>query len=300
MKLTGHDCRAFTLIELAVVIAIVCVLVCLLLPAVQAVREAARRNTCLNNLAQLVIAVQQYQNVHEVLPPGIVNTTGPIQNVPRGFHHGWLVQLLPYVEQNNIARQLNDAASLYAPENRTVRSYQIRTFLCPSDPAGGSLARGGVAQTNYAACHNDVEAPISTRNRGSIFLNSRVTYEDIPDGTAHTIFVGEKRIFALDLGWASGTRATLRNVGIPLNEPDLVFGTRPISLPDEGEGTSDGPSLMPDPTNPNLVGGFSSAHPGGANFAFGDGSVRYIAARVGARILRSLANRADGEIMNDF
>jgi prepilin-type processing-associated H-X9-DG protein len=282
-----------------VVFAIVCVLVSLLLPAVGACREAARRNYCVNNMMQLAVALQHYQNVHEVLPPGVVNGTGPIKNLPRGYHHGWLIQLLPYLEQGPLAHQFNDTVGLYAGENLTVRSYEIGSFLCPSD--GGPHRRAnGVALNNYAACHNDLEAPIGARNSGSFFLNSRIGYEDIPDGTSNTIFVGEKKRHSLDLGWASGTRATLRNAGIRPNAPDLLYGMEPIPSWDDDDDSFAGTLVQPDPNNPDLVGGFSSAHRGGANFAFGDGSVRFLTDAIRPKILRCLANRRDGEIHNEY
>jgi prepilin-type N-terminal cleavage/methylation domain-containing protein/prepilin-type processing-associated H-X9-DG protein len=289
--------RGFTLMEVLVVTAIITVLITLLLPAVQSVREAARRCHCVNNLMQLGTALQHYQNVHELLPPGVINDTGPIKNLPRGYHHGWLSQLLPYIEAKNVARRLSDSTGLYVAGNATVRAIEIGVLLCPSD-TNPRRAPSGVAQTNYAACHNDLEVPIGTRNNGAFFLNSRVSYEDIPDGTSATIFVGEKRRFALDLGWASGTRSTLRNAGIRINAPDLLYGNKPIEAYDDED--LDPISIDPDPTNPNLVGGFSSLHPGGANFAFGDGSVRYLRQSIGARVFRSLANRADGELLVDY
>ena len=76
---------------------------------------------------------------------------------------------------------------------------------------------GGVGVSSYAACHHDVEAPIDVENHGVFYLNSSIRHEDIPDGSSYTIFVGEKRIASQDLGWLSGTRATLRNTGTPLN-----------------------------------------------------------------------------------
>src|SRR3954451_14542119 len=94
----------FTLIELLVVIAIISVLIALLLPAVQAAREAARRVQCVNNLMQLGIALHNYESSYEMLPPGSVNPTGPIVNLPRGYHVSWMVQLLPFIEQKSMAR----------------------------------------------------------------------------------------------------------------------------------------------------------------------------------------------------
>jgi prepilin-type processing-associated H-X9-DG protein len=285
--------------ELLVVMAIIGVLVALLLPTVQVAREAARRSLCVNHLMQLDTALQHYQNVHEVLPSGVVNDTGPIKNLPHGYHHGWLMQLLPYLEAKNVARRFDDSVELYSQENSTVRVIEIGVLMCPSDRTPAT-APGGVAQTNYAACHNDVEAPIGFRNHGAFFLNSHVSYEDIPDGTSATIFVGEKKRFFPDLGWASGTRSTLRNAGIKLNAPDLLYGSQPIPAWDDVDDDVDPISIEPDPTNPNLVGGFSSLHRGGANFAFGDGSVRFLRDSVSAKILRGLANRADGDLLVEY
>ena len=71
--------------------------------------------------------------------------------------------------------------------------------------------------SNYAGCHHDVEAPIDADNHGVLFLNSHISGDDIPDGAAHTIFIGEKIVADDDLGWMSGTRATLRNTGLRIN-----------------------------------------------------------------------------------
>src|SRR5271157_1108297 len=80
--------HGFTLIELLVVIAIIAVLIALLLPAVQSAREAARRSQCCNNLMQLAIAMVNYEASYEILPPGVVNPTGPILDQPKGYHFG--------------------------------------------------------------------------------------------------------------------------------------------------------------------------------------------------------------------
>lgn len=291
--------RGFTYIEMLVVISIVAILVGMLLPGLNACREAARRCQCVNNLMQLATALQHYQNVHEVLPSGVVDGRGPIRNVPRGYQRGWLVPLLPYLDLPNVARRFDDRAGLYAAENTTVRSVKVAVFLCPSDP--GPYIRGdGVALNSYAACHNDFESPIGARDHGAFFLNSRVGYEDVPDGLSNTIFVGEKLRFAPDLGWASGTRATIRNAGVHINSPDFLFGKGPIVRWETDDETFPGVPVEPDPTNPRLVGGFGSRHPGGANFAFGDGSVRYLRASLPIGLLRLLANRADGEPVEGF
>ncbi|MEO1980666.1 MAG: DUF1559 domain-containing protein, partial [Fuerstiella sp.] len=94
MRQRVYTSRGFTLIEMLVVITIIAILVALLLPAVQQAREAARRTQCKNNLVQLSIALHNYQSSFNCLPPGVVNETGPIQNVEEGYHMSWLVQTL--------------------------------------------------------------------------------------------------------------------------------------------------------------------------------------------------------------
>ncbi len=195
----------FTLIELLVVIAIIVILIALLLPAVQSAREAARRAQCLNNLMQLGIAVQNYGSVYEVFPPGVVNDTGPVLDQPKGYHFGWLVRVLPYCEMKNIYNHFNLKLSLYETQNLTTRTTLVRSFLCPSDNRAGRTIND-VALTNYAACHNDVEAPIDVKNNGVFFLNAALRYEDIPDGSSQTIFFGEKLNDGMGEGWASGTQ----------------------------------------------------------------------------------------------
>jgi prepilin-type N-terminal cleavage/methylation domain-containing protein len=279
----GRLHTGFTLIELLVVIAIIAVLIALLLPAVQMAREAARRTQCRKNLVQLIIAMHSYEQAQETLPPGVVNHDGPIKTEPKGYHFGWLAQLLPYVDQNNVYQHIDFKAGVYDSPNSTARSVVIATFVCPSEM--GPEKVDGYGPTNYAACHNDVESPIAADNNGVFFLNSRLQSERIADGTSNTIFLGEKSIEFGHLGWASGTASTLRNLGEAINANSL-------RLLRTGRGTAD--ALKMDPLS---VGGFSSVHPGGAQFALGDGSVRYISANATLSILQRLANRSDGNIV---
>jgi prepilin-type N-terminal cleavage/methylation domain-containing protein/prepilin-type processing-associated H-X9-DG protein len=284
----------FTLIELLVVIAIISVLIALLLPAVQSAREAARRSQCVNNLMQLGIALQSYESAHEVLPPGVVNETGPVLDQPKGYGFGWMTQILPYFEMKNVYNHFNLKVGLYQPQNSTTRTNLIQSLLCPSD-GGPRRDANRVALSNYAGVHHDVEAPIAADNHGVMFLNSAIRYEDVTDGTSMTLFVGEKLNDGLDLGWASGTRATLRNTGPGVNRTPfggLGPGGRPAVLAasvddkEEGYGT------------PTYVGGFGARHPGGSNFAFGDGSVRFIKNTVSAQVYQHLGNRSDGEVID--
>ena len=135
------------------------------------------------NLSQLTLALQNYQNTHDVYPPGVVNATGPVQNVPSGYHHGWLVQILPYLDRGDFDGMIDDTAGIYAPANLQARKTVLASLVCPSDV--GPLRRAdGVADNNYAGCHHDNEAPINTNQNGVLYLNSRVRYDDIPDGSA--------------------------------------------------------------------------------------------------------------------
>jgi prepilin-type N-terminal cleavage/methylation domain-containing protein/prepilin-type processing-associated H-X9-DG protein len=289
---------AFTLIELLVVIAIIAVLIALLLPAVQAAREAARRAQCVNNLVQLSVALQNYESSHELLPPGVVNPTGPIKNVPVGYHMSWITQILPYMEQTNAYRKINFNAGAYDPSNTVVRAHQISSLLCPSD-SGARLSSNGGANSNYAGCHNDAEAPIDTGNNGVLFLNSHVRFEDVTDGSSFTIFVGEHLLDPRDLGWISGTRGTLRNAGNRINQTLVGNALPPFSEDEDDDSTKKPGQVAGGDTDESLrVGGFSSRHPGGANFAFGDGSVRFLKTTISPKIFRRLGNRADGELVS--
>jgi len=317
----------FTLVELLVVIAIIGILIALLLPAVQAAREAARRSACANNLAQLGIALHNYELSHEVLPPGVVDAKGPIRSEPVGYHMSWLVQILPYIEEGNAFRLINFSQGAYGKANARVRGHGVYLFACPSD---GGAFRGpreggppeGVALSNYAGCHHDLEAPIDKDNHGVLFLNSRISQRDITDGTSYTLAVGEKRLRdePQDLGWMSGTRATLRNTGSPPNsrlgmpmgpagagpgDEGAGMGGMGMAAPGEGmpPGAAGGMGMQPGGAAiPNVlfVGGFSSFHPGGANFTLADGSVRFISETVAVPTYQHLGNRADGQLVEAY
>ena len=309
---------AFTLVELLVVIAIIGVLVALLLPAVQAAREAARRSQCHNHLSQLIIAVHNYEMAHGVFPPGTLDAKGPIINAktPTSYHHGWIVQILPFLEERNVWQAIDKSASIYNPKNAPATAVNIRVLSCPSSGAWGS------AISHYAGVHHDAEKPIDAKDNGVFFLNSQVRYDDVTDGSAHTIFIGEKLPDAWDLMWASGTRGTLRNAGSAVNAltfatglprpgdstgeiqlpPDAVIpGLDDVEKPDEPEAAAAPAAAAAaaiGPGNPLWVGGFGSSHPGGALFAFGDGHVQYLPG--GTAILGQLAHRKDGKLPPGF
>ena len=272
----------FTLVELLVVIAIIATLVGLLLPAVQSAREAARRCGCSNNMVQLGLALHNYEFAHEAFPPGVTGDPGPIRSEPEGHHVGWIVRLLPFIEQQALASHFSIADGAYAPVNAEARAASIPALICPSAPIERVRDEGGVkvAVSSYAGCHHSIEAPIAADNDGILFLDSRIRFSDITDGSSNTLLLGEHRGSPGDLGWASGTRATLRN-------------TSPIA----GGGRDGRPREEPAPADPLVVGGFSSFHAGWlVVVGMADGAVRVVHADTDPEVLRQLGDRADGEL----
>ena len=247
---------AFTLIELLMVVAIIAILIALLLPAIQSAREQARRGQCTNNLLQLGIALGNYASAHKVFPPGVVNDKGPIQNLPRGYHFSWVVQILPYFEKESIYRRFDFRDSVYASSNDTARDVRIQTLLCPSSRVSGM---------SYAGCHNGAEAPIAADNNGILYLNSHVGYDDISDGPAYTILLGEIAAGSFSSGWASGTRSSLRNTGHRINDPDEYVTHRAPANATAGRSSQADLEaiaiMVEDGILPiDFVGGFSSYH----------------------------------------
>jgi prepilin-type N-terminal cleavage/methylation domain-containing protein/prepilin-type processing-associated H-X9-DG protein len=282
----------FTMVELMIVLAIIAILIALLLPAIQSAREAARRSQCANNMAQLGIGIASYASTHSVLPPGVVNDKGPIQNVPKGYHHSWVVQILPFIGQSNTYNHLDTRLSVYHPANDTAAGVMIATFLCPSTPIHNSIA--------YTGCHHDVDAPIDSDNHGVLYLNSRVRYREITDGINQTILLGEI-VEAVSLGWASGTRSTLRNTGVPMNDRSVFARPQNLSFTVSGSNARDEifetiGMLAENGVWPvERTGGFASFHGSTCNFVFCDGSVRLLKQSIDSRVYRLLGNRADGE-----
>jgi hypothetical protein len=246
---------------------------------------------------QLGVALGNYSSTHRVLPPGVVNDKGPILNLPQGYHYSWVVQILPFIEQRNIHRRFDFQQGVYEPSNETARNLRIWTFLCPSSSRPGPM--------NYAGCHHDVEASIDADNQGVLFLNSHVAYDDVTDGLAETILLGEIRTGGPTLGWASGTRASLRNTGTRINARDPFIASTGISVSfpanpnDPRERAAVVGKLVEDGVLPiGFVGGYSSWHPGGSIFLFCNGSVRFLKQSIHESVFRSLGNRADGNLIS--
>lgn len=291
----GRSRTGFTLVELLVVIAIIGILVGLLLPAVQAAREAARRSQCLNNLMQLGLAVHHYEFNYEHLPAGVINPEGPIRNEPIGQHVSWIAQILPYIEEGNAFKRFDVEAGAYAEENLPVRQHSIDVLICPSSP--NPKRDDKIAVSNYVGCYNDREAPIDADNNGLLFLNSRIRFADISDGSTYTLLLGETVVSRDNLGWTSGTRATLRNAS-GIFRPVSDGGDWGLAQMGMGIGGQDiGQELEKSDIGTLHVGGFGSFHTGGANMVFADGSVHFLSQNTDPQVLQHMGNRADGELI---
>lgn len=323
---TAPQRAGFTLIEILIVIGVILVLISLLLPAIQAARETGRRHSCANNLSQLLIATENYTAVHGVLPPGTIEAKGPIQNRPVGYHMSWIAQLLPYFEQNNVFEQIDFSVGAYHARNASMRRMTLGLLNCPSSQWTASF--GG----SYAGCHHDLESPIDADNHGAFFLNSALEWNDLRDGRAQTILLGEKFGLGFDFGWISGTRSTLRNTGTPINATSqsggplstavavsldpadaasadvpqpaqtLADAARPVwrFRPEDNIDSEYQPAPRPGGPAPALVvGGFESRHPHGAQFGFGDGSVRLVSEDIDNLTYQRLGHRADGNLVDE-
>jgi prepilin-type N-terminal cleavage/methylation domain-containing protein/prepilin-type processing-associated H-X9-DG protein len=196
--------KAFTLLELLVVLAIIAILLGLLLPAVQRVREAASRLDCSNNLKQIGLALHNYHDAHGNFPAGIA--TGQSDDLELLTGNGWQL-LLPFIDQASLASAWNPAQTWYQGSNFQTVQINVRLFLCPSNRTTGNLnlqeleAFAGFSLpnpaagdylfckgTNGALCSN-VEIPALAR--GVFDVNTKTRIVDITDGTSNTIAVGE-------------------------------------------------------------------------------------------------------------
>jgi prepilin-type N-terminal cleavage/methylation domain-containing protein/prepilin-type processing-associated H-X9-DG protein len=303
---------AFTLIELLVVIAIIAVLVGLLLPAVQSAREAARRAQCSNNLKQIGLAMHNYHASLDVFPPGYVSKTvgNALYGVELGPGWGWATMILPQLEQQPLFGALNFSLQIVDMASSTVRSAVLSAFLCPSAVGNSNpMTLNSVATPpvpippindfspgQYIASAGQFDvADAAANNNGIFYRNSRIGQRDIIDGLSQTLMVGERSRNVSDSTWVGAIPGTqvCTNPSWPVRdcEPSNVMvlahtGPSPeqawVDVPNyKGAGADD----------------FCSQHPGGANFLFCDGSVRFVKETVNPRVFSFLSTRAGGEVV---
>lgn len=220
----GSRPRGFTLVELLVVIAIIGVLVALLLPAIQAAREAARRNSCLNNLKQLGIALHGYHDANGEFPPSV--QFDPAEGDPSIVttrYKNWLIEILPYIEQGPLFERFDYSMPISDIVNREPRGVRIASLICPSEDSslvdtpyagfdaneGDNWARGCYgANASLGNMQGDTSGNPANRSaagpntprwrsdwlRGVMGANVAVSIRRITDGTSHTLLVAEIRV----------------------------------------------------------------------------------------------------------
>jgi len=328
----GRRLPAFTLVELLVVIAIIGILIALLLPAVQAAREAARRSQCTSNLKQLALACLNYEDRSKVLPLNYGIGTNLYSNPPGTDCRStsWLTQVLPYVEQIALYNMIDFSYDVVldprngslsnpnVPSNAYVAKRVIPTFLCPSD---GDNNRGimdnranrgdswavnnykGVAGANWQWGNFQVVPPDPLSNtywgqtgdglnagNGIFFRGATAgrpcatTLASITDGLSNTFMIGEAVPRWCTHTWWFHFNGVTATCAIPLNVRAQCqnTGNRVVDLnacwTDWGNNYS-----------------FMSRHPGGANFALGDGAVRFVSDNIDITLYRQLATKGGGE-----
>ncbi|HVW00438.1 MAG TPA: DUF1559 domain-containing protein [Planctomycetaceae bacterium] len=292
--------RAFTLIELLVVIAIIAVLIALLLPAVQQAREAARRSQCKNNLKQLGLAIHNYHDNFNSIPPGWIGANTSIATpVPMGW--GWNVMLFPQMDQAPLYGKFVFTAQ---PTNAGgLLSTSIPALRCPSDPGsqtftdanyGANIARSNYLGVNGVLNINSYTQPMlamtstpgataasgtntGINGGGSFGESSFHNFRDFSDGLSNTILVGERS--STNAGSGSEGIGDATWVGPSLTAGSYSPLTQAMAIADcyypPYNGVSVGGNTAVNPLCTSAT-GFGSYHTGGAQFLMGDGAVRFI------------------------
>jgi prepilin-type N-terminal cleavage/methylation domain-containing protein/prepilin-type processing-associated H-X9-DG protein len=292
-----HSRRAFTLVELLVVITIIGILIALLLPAVQAAREAARRAQCSNNLRQLGLATHQYMEIwNEYFPPGVAK--------PR--RHGLFSLLLPYLEQMGVYQRLDLNGDTLAEPSRYLA---LSAYLCPSwssppvfrvdsDPLntvnGAMTTYQGVGGT----LANNAKVAIPDANYGDIPNNGIFGWgiaqevSAVRDGLSNTLAIGEFVHIDSSPSWCGEDQppGSVRPwiLAAYINYPSYAFKVvqSPINSTFNRCGTVNTPFN-------HLA--FGSAHPGGCNFAMADGSVQFLGETMNLTTYQALSTCDGGE-----
>jgi len=316
----------FTLIELLVVIAIIAILVALLLPAVQAVREAARRSQCQDHLHNLAIAAHNYEGANKTFPLGA--------RASNGFGPSWWTGLLPYIEQKNVFDNLNFNVSHdgWVGNNANAGREQIDIMVCPSTPFNMGKGRFAVsiAGANYIGISGaaDLSTPQFTENRttasssccgnrgstaalvgqGGVFIHSKdIRHADLIDGTSNIAIIGEiggimENVTAAHLGAmselsAGGGRVQMTAGGqhgwlMGMDSPGgRVFNLTTVRYsPNSRDYERPGINANFGANNPLL-----SEHPGGVQIAMGDGKVTFISENFDLTLFQLLCTRDDGQ-----
>jgi prepilin-type N-terminal cleavage/methylation domain-containing protein/prepilin-type processing-associated H-X9-DG protein len=310
--------NGFTLIELLVVIAIIGILVALLLPAVQAAREAARRTQCTNNIRLLGLAAHNFVDVKKHFPSSV--RPAGLTPLPR---IAGILLVLPYLEEDTAYKQYDLSKNWNDPVNRPIVSRVISTFICPSSPNPERL--DGLPEAS--PWRPDIAAPtdysptigvdkrlkdaglVEQDGKGLLPKNETPRIRDATDGMSHTIMYAESagRPYVYRNGRQIGDLSTHRVNAGGWCRPASDFSV---------DGSSYDGASFPGPCAINCTNGEDFAtsgfphpyygsegtaeaysfHSGGANFVFGDGSVKLISADIHVREFAKLVTRAGAEL----
>jgi prepilin-type N-terminal cleavage/methylation domain-containing protein/prepilin-type processing-associated H-X9-DG protein len=305
--------RGFTLIELLVVIAIIAILIGLLLPAVQKVRAAANRMVCTNHLKQIGLAAQNYHVTYDRFPAA-TNLPIPVGAVTAGGTNLW-VELFPYIEQDNLYKRWDDKdnSNNVAGGRSATTAQVIKLLICPSDAlpetvvesraaVAPSWSQGFYGMSSYGGNAGTFSGPFNFSRDGIFWVVSSVGIADITDGSSSTFLFGERfhrdpefdvrqpievpRIPPLAQHGKWGVVAT---DGVM---PNITLST-PVPINYRVPPGGDKSTVL------NRICAFGSGHPGGANFAFADGSVRFLRESTSLEVLQKLSTRAGGEVVSE-
>ena len=322
--------RAFTMVELLVVIAIIGILMSLLLPAVQQIRETARRTECLNNLRQIGLATSMFHDANKAYPPARIEPA--MFPLPRfdcgGEHPSWLVRIMPHVEEDNLYREW-DLSLAYTDHAQETVNRPVSLFLCPSrrsaDSAvvedanidgmttlpcgcGGAtsvLVVGG-ASGDYGGNHGD-PSPGSVGlatdywrggNGTGVIISSRA----VCDQTTGSPKSWVDRIRHRDLSDGSSNTILAGEIHVPEGSLNQMPWNGPIFNGDDLAAFSriGGPTvpLLQPHEEPAAIFGFGGPHPQVVNFTMADGSTHSLPYSIDTITLGNLCNRKDGEVVN--
>ena len=253
-----------SLVELLIVMAIISLLVQLTIPAVQSARESARRSQCQNNMRQLGLAIQNYESSHRVLPPGWVRE--------ENLDHNFVQFLLPYIEMGTLHEQYDFKASWKDEKNEMLTRVEIPTVRCPTAPQEHPFISDYAVYMGVRAAFSKalVDAGIfrPRENTDGALRGTPIPSAQIVDGTSNTIFLCEAG-GRPDKYWFGGQPARGKVAGSRWATPTGRFE---INERCNGSKFRVGLQLI-NCTNNNEIFSF---HPPGANFAFGDASVRLV------------------------
>lgn len=334
-----HKKSGFTLIELLVVIAIIGILIGLLLPAVQSVREAARRTTCLNNLKQIGIATLSYESTLQKFPPGwdtpAVTYNDSSHSPNTAYRHfrdgtarmgGPLIKILPFMEMNNISAFFEAIPMTIPYWNSTdltthASNQRVPTFLCPSDSAESRILRGGTSvnslifliESRGAWPMNDqLPGPLSRDHQATNYLGVAGRFcqpasEFDQTVNAHLIDPFRGAFF----GWGASNKLRQFHDGV---SNTFLFGEVTGERPPTGSfsfswtGSPQITHYLGEQLNGtpyvDLSGAwftFGSRHPGNIiNWVFADGSTHAISKNISPATTYQLTGKADGQTVGEW